>query len=177
MEDMIFKCFLLVKRLLRAGRKPQPLANVPAGLSPAFGRLLGQLPAPAQGARYVAYMSEMAEPKDMLAALAQHRNRRQSLLARFPELRTDSLDHPQRPALRNLDRRISLIEEIMLKAGHGDRDTGHVLGRALKGVVSLRDARIDGLPHNLTDPVQQWSGQDGVNQPVVVPSIRQYQTD
>jgi hypothetical protein len=140
MEDLIFKCFLFVKRVLRAGRKPDPLANVPAGVSPAFGRLMGQLPAPEQGARYVSYMCQMATPESMLAALAQHRNRRQALLIRFPVLRNECVDHPQLPSLRNLNRRIGLIEEIMLKAGSGGRNSGIALKPAFKGVTPINSA-------------------------------------
>jgi hypothetical protein len=121
-QEIIFRCFLFVKRLFRAGRKVDPVSNIPGGLSPAFGRIMNIQPPEAQGARYVEYMSRMTEPEGMLAALAQHRNRRLALLVRFPELRDPSMDHPQRPALRNLDRRIALIEEVILKASNHSPD-------------------------------------------------------
>ncbi len=152
MDDLIFKCFLFVKRLFRSGRKIDSLQCVPGGLSPAFGRLLGISPPEAQRARYVEYIASMTSADAVLPALMQYRNHKQELLVRFPELRSTT-DHPQAARLRHTNRRISMLEEIMLKAGVADGASNWLNRRPkFKGVIALDKLDDAGIVHDVPYP-------------------------
>lgn len=147
MEEILFRVFVAIKRVFGIGRKVEWAETIPGNLSPAFGRLLGYGPSKAQQDRYVNYLATMADSDQLLQLRATFCNRRQSLLVRFPELRNERYDHPQRPNLQNLDRRIALLTEANLRCrkNSGDIPVREVTRfRGMKPIVEIE--KIDTVP-------------------------------